>query len=291
MEKNGGCVVVMKFIKDIVRGIAIGIANVIPGVSGGTMMVAMGIYDEVICAVTGIFKHLKESIRILAPYVIGMGIGIVGLSFAIGYLFAEYPLQTAMLFIGLIFGGLPLLLPQVTGAKPGFAELIVLISFFSLIVWMQFWGESSALLLTSNPKTMLILLFIGALAAATMVIPGVSGSMVLMALGYYSPIIEHINAFVIALVTMDLGTVWYCVSILAPFGIGVVLGIFAIAKLIEYLLKKHERITYFAIIGLVLASPIAIFGAIEIQTISFFTLVAGIVMFGVGILIAWTLGR
>lgn len=281
----------MKFMKDIVRGIAIGIANIIPGVSGGTMMVSMGIYDDVICAVTGVFKHWKKSVRTLLPYAIGMGIGIVGLSFAIGYLFAEYPLQTAILFIGLIFGGLPLILPKVAGKIPNFAEITVFLVFFGLIIWMQFWGASRAQVLTVEPKTMIALFFIGALAAATMVIPGVSGSMMLMSLGYYTPIIDHINAFVIALVTLDFGTVWYCMGILVPFGIGVLLGIFLIAKLVEYLLKQHERMTYFAILGLVLSSPIAVLAGMNIKSVSILAMIAGIAMFGAGMVIAWMLGK
>ncbi len=281
----------MKVVKDILRGIAIGIANIIPGVSGGTMMVSMGIYDEVICAVTGMFSDMKKSIRTLFPYAVGMGIGIVGLSFVIGYLFAEYPLQTAMLFIGLIFGGLPLLLPKVAGKRPKVAELAVFAAFFGLIIWMQFWGEGRAQVLAVEPKTMVTLFFVGALAAATMVIPGVSGSMMLMSLGYYTPIIDHINAFVVAFVTFDFGTVWYCMGILVPFGIGVLLGIFLIAKLVEYLLKQHERMTYFAILGLVLSSPIAVLAGMNIGTAGAAAIIAGVLMFCVGMTIAWMLGK
>lgn len=281
----------MKFVKDILRGIAIGIANIIPGVSGGTMMVSMGIYDEVICAVTGVFKHFKESVRTLLPYAIGMGIGIVGLSFVIGYLFAEYPLQTAMLFIGLIFGGLPLIFPKVAGKKPRIAEIVVFVAFFGLIIWMQFWGEGNSQVLAVEPKTMVTLFFVGALAAATMVIPGVSGSMMLMSLGYYTPIIDHINAFVIALVTLDFGTVWYCMGILMPFGMGVLLGIFLIAKLVEHLLKQYERMTYFAILGLVTSSPIAVLAGMNLGTVSIAAIIAGVAMFGVGMTIAWILGK
>lgn len=281
----------MKVIKDVLRGVAIGIANIIPGVSGGTMMVSMGIYDEVICAVTGVFKHMKKSIGTLLPYVVGMGIGIVGLSFVIGYLFAEYPLQTAMLFIGLIFGGLPLILPKVSGKRVSIAELAVFAAFFGLIIWMQFWGEGRAQVLAAGPKTMIILFFVGALAAATMVIPGVSGSMMLMSLGYYTPIIDQINAFVIALVTLDFRTVWDCMGILVPFGTGVLLGTFLIAKLVEYLLKQHERITYFAILGLVMSSPIAVLGGMNVGAVSTAVIIAGIAMFGVGMTIAWMLGK
>ena len=88
----------MEFIKNVIRGITIGIANVVPGVSGGTIMVSLGIYDELLQAVTGFFRHKKESILKLFPYLFGMGIGIICLSFMIGYLFENFPFQTAMLF-------------------------------------------------------------------------------------------------------------------------------------------------------------------------------------------------
>ena len=85
----------MEFIKNVIRGITIGIANVVPGVSGGTIMVSLGIYDELLQAVTGFFRHKKESILKLFPYLFGMGIGIICLSFMIGYLFENFLFQTA----------------------------------------------------------------------------------------------------------------------------------------------------------------------------------------------------
>lgn len=281
----------MEFVKDIFRGVAIGIANIIPGVSGGTMMVSMGIYQDIIHAVTGIFRHIRESIRVLLPYVVGMGIGIVGLSFVIGYFFAYYPLQTALLFIGLIFGGLPLILPKVAGTRPSAVELLIFAAFFALIIWMQFWGEGTGKILTAEPKMMISLFFVGAVAAATMVVPGVSGSMVLMSLGYYTPIIDHINAFVIAVVTLDFGTMLYCMGILVPFGLGVVLGIFLVAKLVEYLLAKHERRTYFAILGLVASSPVAVLGGMRPEVVSVSAVLVGILMFGIGMMAAWLLSK
>jgi len=99
----------MKFIFDILRGCAIGIANIIPGVSGGTLAVSMGIYDKIISSVTGLFRHFKKSIITLLPYGIGMVVGLLGLSFIIEFLFARYPLPTVLLFIGLILGGVPAL--------------------------------------------------------------------------------------------------------------------------------------------------------------------------------------
>ena len=255
----------MEFIKNVIRGITIGIANVVPGVSGGTIMVSLGIYDELLQAVTGFFRHKKESILKLFPYLFGMGIGIICLSFMIGYLFENFPFQTAMLFIGLIFGGVPLIWRKVSRGYPKVPELALFLGFFCLMIGMQFLGKGSEQVLAAGPGTAVKLFAVGLAAAATMVIPGVSGSMLLMALGYYTPVIDHINAFVVAVVMLDAGTAWYCLVLLVPFGCGVLGGIFLVAKLMEYLLCRFERLTYWAIFGLLAASPVAILGKIPLR--------------------------
>lgn len=280
----------MEVIKDILRGAAIGVANIIPGVSGGTMMVSMGIYDDVIHAVTGIFHHMKKSICLLLPYVIGMGLGIAGLSFAIGYFFENYPFQTAMLFIGLILGGLPMILPKVR-CRPSAVEGLIFIAFFALIIWMQFWDAGAEKDLTFGTATVISLFLIGAVAAATMVIPGVSGSMVLMSLGYYTPIIDTINSFLKAAFRLDMQDLLSCMGILVPFGLGVLSGIFLIAKLVEYLLEKQERKTYFGILGLVISSPIAVLFGMNLDIVSFGGIAAGFLLFLFGAVIAWVLGK
>lgn len=281
----------MDFVKDILRGIAIGIANIIPGVSGGTMMVSMGIYDDVIRAVTGIFTHLKKSIRLLFPYALGMLLGIVGLSFAIEFLFEKYPFQTAMLFIGLILGGLPLILPKVRGTRPSLFELVLFVAFFALIIWMQYWETGVDRNLNLNPGTVVSLFVVGTLAAATMVIPGVSGSMLLMSLGYYAPIINQINQFIVAAVTLNFEQLFRLMGVLVPFGLGVVVGVFLVAKLIEYLLAKHERKTYFAILGLLASSPIAVLSSVSLGALNFGEVLVGILLFAVGVGVAWVLGK
>ena len=94
-------------------------------------MVSLGIYDELLQAVTGFFRHKKESILKLFPYLFGMGIGIICLSFMIGYLFENFPFQTAMLFIGLIFGGVPLIWRKVSRGYPKVPELAL---FFGILL-------------------------------------------------------------------------------------------------------------------------------------------------------------
>ena len=283
----------MEYIFKILRGIIIGIANAIPGVSGGTMMVSMGIYDDIIGCVNNLFSNIKKSILTLLPYVIGMGVGVVGLSYGIEYFLTHYSLQTSMIFIGLILGGLPVILEKVKGKRLGASNIIVFLFFFCFVVGLQMLGggEDTSTIITLSVVEVIKLFFIGVIAAATMVIPGVSGSMILMLLGYYYPIITTITTVVDALLAFDMGTILWSCGVLAPFGIGVVFGIFAIAKLIEVLLNNHETLTYCGILGLVLASPIVILMSNGIPALSVGIIVSSVVTFIVGFMIAYFLGR
>ena len=282
-------------IKNILKGMVIGIANIVPGVSGGTMMVAMGIYDKLIHCITHLFSELKKSILFLIPIVIGMGIAVVATSFGLEYLFAKIPIQTNLLFIGLIVGGLPAMWKNVKGSKINVGHMIAALVFFGIVVTMAILGETegNAADLSFNVVNVLKLFGVGVIAAATMVIPGVSGSMMLLLLGYYNPVLSAITDFISALVALDMNGIMQGVGVLAPFGLGVVIGIFAIAKLIEIIFAKFPLYAYWAIIGLIVASPIAIvamnmtaFAAINVVSI-----LTGIVAFALGFVVAMKLGE
>ena len=134
------------------------------------------------------------------------------------------------------------------------------------------------------------LTLMGCIASATMVIPGVSGSMMLMLMGYYYPVIGAIKNLINALVALDGGAILYNVGILLPFGIGVVIGIFAIAKLIEILLRRFPGPTYCAIMGLVTASPVAILMGLSYAGLTAAAVIFSVVMLALGSVVAYKLG-
>ena len=244
---------------DVLRGMVIGLANVIPGVSGGTMMVSMGIYDKLIWSINHLFKKFKECVKILLPYGVGMVVavllGAVGLKVA----FAKFPLPTNTLFIGLILGSLPFILKEIRGEKIGWQGVLVFVLFFALVVGLKIVEAENSTEIRLSVLEIIKLFLLGAIASATMVIPGVSGSMMLKTLGYYEPIVTGaIPALLKGLTARDWGVVGHNVGVLLPFGLGIVFGIFAIAKLIEFLMKKWKGRTYCAILGMVLASPVVI---------------------------------
>lgn len=280
-------------IKDILKGAVMGIANIIPGVSGGTMAVSMGIYDRIIHAVTHLFSEFKKSIKTLIPIFIGMLLALVLVARLIEYLFGVVPFQTNLLFIGLILGGLPAMGKKVKGAGFKISYPIAFLLFFALVVGCASLDGSagSDADLTFGVLNVVKLLGVGIVASATMVIPGVSGSMILMIMGYYTPIIGMINQFVDHLTAFDIQGIISDCGVLVPFGIGVVVGIFAIAKIIEIIFSKWPYLAYWAIIGLIVASPVAILMLNEFGKITVLTVVTGIAALLVGAFVAMKLGE
>lgn len=285
-------------IKSILKGMVIGIANIIPGVSGGTMMVSMGIYDKAIHCITHLFSEFKKSILFLLPIFIGMGIAIVGSSFGLEYLFAQFPVQTSLLFIGLVLGGLPIIIKSVkkenaAGKQTNAGHIIIGLLFFAVVAGMALLGEKegAAANMSFTLINVLKLFGVGIVASATMVVPGVSGSMMLLLMGYYNPILETITDFFRSLAAFDVQGILAGIGVLAPFGIGVVVGIFAIAKLIEIVFVKFPLYAYWAIIGLMVASPIAIIALGTFPQVTVLSIITGIICLAVGFLISMKLGE
>lgn len=280
-------------IKNILKGMVIGLANIIPGVSGGTMAVSMGIYDKLIHCITHLFKEFKKSVLFLLPIFIGAGLALVALPFVIEKMFSSFPLQTNFLFIGLIIGGLPAIWGKVKGNRIGAGHIIVFLVFFAIVAGMAALGETegNSVALDTGVLSMVKLFFVGIIAAATMVIPGVSGSMMLLLMGYYHPILETITYFIRSLIVFDIHGITRGLSLLVPAGIGVVLGIFGIAKLVEIVFEKYPLYAYSAIIGLIVASPVAILLTAAIPALSVVNVLTSVVALAVGTVIAMKLGE
>lgn len=243
----------------VIKGFIMGIANIIPGVSGGTLALILGIYEEFIGAISHLFSNLKKNICFLIPIAIGMVLAILSLSHVIDYSYKHFPIPTCLFFVGLVLGGIPMLLNKVKGKKETkkISSYIIFLLTFALVIVMAcsdlIFGEGLKVSFNNMNLISYILLFlVGVVAAATMVIPGVSGSLVLMLLGYYYPVIAVIKEFT---KFKNLGE---NIIILGTFGIGILVGIVLISKLIEFLFKKYEVKTYFGVLGFIVASVIAI---------------------------------
>lgn len=270
----------------IIKGFFFGIANIIPGVSGGTIAITMGVYEDLISSISHIFTKWKKSLKFLVPLGIGACIAILLMSKVISTCLDKFPFPTTLFFIGLILGGIPLITKKVKTKKVKPLNILLFLMTFGIIMIMTFMQEGSNVVNISNPNIgmILILFLVGMVAAATMVIPGVSGSFVLMLLGFYKPIVATVSKLT------DFSLLGNNLVILIPFGLGIVIGIVLVAKLIEYLFTKFEVSTYYAILGFIVASVIGLCIGLFGVHISNIEVLIGIVLFVVACIIGYKLG-
>jgi putative membrane protein len=238
------------FLLTTLKGAVIGIAMIIPGVSGGTLAVLLGIYDGIIDAISNIKNRFKESFLYLLPIIVGAVLGIAVMYFPLKYALTKAPLATVLLFSGLMVGSCPKIVND--GLKNGFKpiNILSLLLPFACVIGICFIpGLGEANITSSMPVWgYFVLILIGAVASCALVIPGVSGSMLLLIFGYYNPIIACIS-------TLNA----HYILVLALFAVGILVGFFSIAKLMKYLLSRFPRGTTYAIIGFVVGSIPAIF--------------------------------
>lgn len=287
----------MKNIILIIKGFIMGIANVIPGVSGGTLALTLGIYEQFIGAISHFFTNLKENIKFLLPIAIGMGLAILTMSNVISSSFENFPIPTTLFFMGLVIGGIPMLTNKVKKTKETkqISSYVIATLTFALVMILAFSEEIFGGTLGNVSFDNLSILgyigvsLVGVVAAATMVIPGVSGSLVLMLLGYYIPILNVIKELT------HFENIFSNIFIAGFFGTGIVIGIILVAKLIEWLLAKYEVKTYFGVIGFIIASiaaiPVSVYH--EIGNIVFTTpqVLIGILFLALGTVIGYKLGE
>lgn len=279
----------------ILKGFVMGIANIIPGVSGGTLAIILGIYERFIAAISHFFSNFKENVKFLVPIVIGIVLALVSMSSLIDYSYEHFPLPTSIFFVGLVMGGIPLLWNKTKKeeTKSKVANIMVFILTFVLVVFMALsdkilGGSKEVILSNLNIIGYLKVFAVGAIAAATMIIPGVSGSLVLMLIGYYYPIIRLIKELV------HFNNLVSNLIIVGVFGLGVLIGMVLISKLLEYLFSKHSKATYCGVLGFIFASiisiPISSFELIE-ATFSINHIIISVLTLFIGIIIAYKLGE
>ena len=258
----------METIKLFAIGIILGVANVIPGVSGGTMAVVFGIYNRLIDLISLNVKKIISQWKFILPLGAGLVTGVLLFSKIITFLFNKFPIQTNWFFIGIILGSIPMifthwlnakkqtLLPeptdqteQATKSKkiPISSIICCAISLAIMILMVIFKSEKPETQITPGFSLYnAIVMFVGlAIAAIAMIIPGISGSFIMLALGIYSTVIGAIDSFNIYL--------------LIPGALGAIVGLLCGAKLVRILMSKIPSQTYGIIFGLIVGSVFVIF--------------------------------
>lgn len=260
-----------------IKGVVLGVAFVIPGVSGGTLAVLMGIYEELIEAASNFYKSIadfKKYFMYLLPIGLGVVFSVAVFAKLIKFGLDKAPIITILIFLGMIIGGIPALVRNVKGTKTNLKDMtLMLVGLIIVISMLIFHKSNSNVILTNMSITGYItLLLVGAIAAVTMVVPGISGSFTLMLIGYYEPVLKLVNDITSF---KNLGP---NLILMATFMLGVFIGIIFISKLIEWCLKHYKRETYYAIIGFVLSSIISVIYEVSKFPFNLTHLIIGIVL-------------
>lgn len=232
--------------KNFLKGVVISISQIIPGVSGGTIAMILGIYDKLIHSINNILNDFKNQYKILLEVGLGAVVGILLFSNIVSSLLDKFPIQLGYLFIGIILGGAPLMFRKATVNGFSKKSLIYLILGVIIVLPMGGEGTDNSAILTSLTFLNFIWLFIaGIIIAVALILPGISGSFMLLILGLYSTVINAVTKLNIL--------------ILFPILLGVIVGTIGTAKVIEKLLDKYPEPTYMIIFGFILGSVFKVF--------------------------------
>jgi putative membrane protein len=243
-------------------GALMGLANLVPGISGGTMLVAVGVYREVIDAIAAASRlgFTRRVLVTLAILIVSAGVAIGGLAWAISWGLAEARWAMYAVFIGLTWGGAPMLfrMTRPFGVGP-IVGLVVGILGMLALVWVQ--SKNGAAGPSGGGPVGLVVG--GAAGASAMILPGVSGAYLLLMLGQYEPIISAIKDAVHAATSGDVSGVIDQMGVLVPVGVGVVLGIVVVSNVLKVLIHRFEKPTFGVLLGLLLAAPAGLYPFVE----------------------------
>ena len=236
-----------KVVRNFFNGVFMGTFEVVPGISGGTLAVLLNIYDKLIMSVSHIKDDFKNSVKYLTPIVLGMVVGIFSFSYVILFLDKNYPMETNFLLLGLIVGLIPMILGRaVDGGFKIFNTIPFFITFAFMIAVVCLSltvGADANIIKNITVFDFFRLMFVGALASFCLLLPGCSGTMIMLVFGVYYSVMDAIHSL--------------NVLVLLPIGIGILIGLSLGAKMVEFFFNKFPQATYFGILGLIVGSGIS----------------------------------
>lgn len=236
----------MNTLINIIKGVVIGIATLVPGVSGGTMAIILGLYDDIIHSISSFFSDIKKNTLFILTVGIGGVIGLFGFSWIMKFLLSHFRFPMIYLFIGVIIGGIPVLYKKVNAGNSRKLDWLYFVVGFIIILIMKLYDGTIINLANSTGVLQFVFLFFaGIIIAVALILPGISTSFMLLAIGLY-------DIFVDALSNVQL-------RYLIPIGLGTVFGVITTTKVLENCMNKKPRQTYLLILGFVVGSVIQVF--------------------------------
>ena len=244
----------MDFLTLLLKGFIVGMAKIIPGVSGALIAISFGIYEKSIKAISEFFKNPITNFLYLFPIVLGILLSISLTSGLILYFINNYYFPTILLFIGLIMGGIPSLIDNINIKKVKFIHILILTLSFSTVFLISLVNGQHFFVETSNELINFLLFFIiGFIDALTMIIPGISGTAVMMILGCYNLLLNFLSS----LTSME--AIFSNIFKVIPYLLGIVLCVIILSKVMTYLFDKKKEYMYCGILGFTLSSVLSLF--------------------------------
>ena len=291
----------LKLLKNFLNGLAFGITETIPGVSGGTIAIILGFYFELIETINHFTENIKKSLQFAIPLVLGMLTGIVLFSSLIHFLLNNYSFPTMLFFIGLITGIIPHIYAKAKEPDRRFEtkELLLIALPFIFLVTLSFFKSASVtspeeVINTISVSFMIFIFFSGILAAMALVLPGISGSFVLLLMGIYPLAIYSISSIRILLTDItDITLMLNICRVLGPLAIGIIIGGLFMVRLIEKLLNNYHKILYSVILGLLSGSVCVLFKEPMVYKsgISAIIIIIGAATFSLGCVLSYKIGK
>lgn len=270
---------------NILKGFAMGTSDLVPGVSGGTIALLLGIYNQFIASISGIFsRRFWPSFTFLIPIIIGMLLAMGSLSNLFNYLLSQHHIPTMFFFGGLIIGIVPYLL-KISNYKTSFTTkhymmVIAGIAILIVITLMNNGDKHAGETLTLSTSLIIKYFIAGMCASSAMLLPGISGSFMLLVFGVYGTVMLAISE----VVKLNFAGL----PILLAVGFGVLAGFIISSKIIQYFLTRHKLMTFALIIGFVVGSLFAVFPGLPTNIVMWFV---SLVVFIIGFIVSLTLGR
>jgi len=268
-------------ISDALKGFAIGLIVTIPGFSIGTLAIILNIYERLINDFSEMPKHplqiIKKDLFLGLGFILGFIIDVIALS----YLLEHFPMQTVCLFVGLVMSSIPTTISNGIIAKQSKlfegkltkeeqlknenikvknykGEIIACVIALGILIGVTLLNSSNTHEISISFLYLFTIFLCGIISSVFMMIPGISGSLIILALGYYDCVIKSLKGFGECIVNGNFTNFWPYTLTIIFFLIGTLLGLVLISKLIQKLLSKCASYVYFTILGLIIGSPFSI---------------------------------
>ena len=243
---------------DLLKGFLMGFDCTIPGFSIGTLAILLNVYERLINDLSDLVHHplkvIKKDIYLGLGFIIGFIVDIL----TITYLLTHFPLQTVMFFVGMVFATIPSTYKLARGEKIQVKNIIIAIISCVILVLISLLNANEAKTIELKPLFLIMMFIMGIIGSGSMIIPGISGSLLIMAFGYYEPIIVTMKEVFVKIGSFTFDGIGTYLLVIFVFIVGVVVGVIGVAKLLQLLLNKWKTSVYSSILGLLVASPFAI---------------------------------